>query len=135
MKVYPEKIKITPPYITFKLKEIPCGVSFSQKKKDKQNKILETRKKDMLTKSNTGRMSQLSMVTAVESRLDTERVNVKIVLPDGSKKTKWNVSVEAGREFAYNYWMKNHNISNKVDDYEVIFAKPQKIAEEARLSI
>ena len=51
------------------------------------------------------------------------------------KKTKWNVSVEAGREFAYNYWMKNHNISNKVDDYEVIFAKPKKIAEEARLSI
>ena len=89
----------------------------------------------MLTKSNTGRMSQLSMVTAVESKLDTERVNVKIVLPDGSKKTKWNVSVEAGREFAYNYWMKNHNISNKVDDYEVIFAKPKKIAEEARLSI
>ncbi len=47
MKVYPEKIKIIPPYITFKLKEIPCGVSFSQKKKDKQDKILETRKQEI----------------------------------------------------------------------------------------
>ena len=135
MKVYPEEIIVKPPYITFKLKEIPCGVSFSQKKKDKQDKILETRKQDMLTKSNTGRMSQLSMVSIVESKLDTKRVNVKIVLPDRKSKAKYNVSVEAGRDWAYYYWMKNHNISNKVDDYEVIFAKPKKITEEARLSI
>ena len=74
MRVYPERIKIIPSYITFKLKEIPCGVSFSQKKKDKQDKILETRKQDMLTKSNTGRMSQLSMVSIVESKLDTNLI-------------------------------------------------------------
>ena len=100
-------VKVKPACLEFKLKEIPSGVSFSHVKELRQQKILETPKSQMHTKSNSpGVMSQLAFVTFLEEYFKLKTFSYKIFLPDGRFKTGWNkTSEELGSEI-YNFKLK-----------------------------
>ena len=100
-------VKVKPACLEFKLKEIPSGVSFSHVKELRQQKILETPKSQMHTKSNSpGVMSQLAFVTFLEEYFKLKTFSYKIFLPDGRFKTGWNKTSEELRSEIYNFKLK-----------------------------
>jgi len=123
MKKIAEKkvVIVKPARLEFKLKEIPSGVSFSHEKKLRQQKILETPKCEMNTKSNSpGVMSQLAFVTFLEEYFQIKTFSYKIFLPDGRFKTGWNKTSEKLRSEIYNFKLKKG--VKKVSNLKVLVA-------------
>lgn len=102
-------VEVKPACLEFKLKEIPSGVSFSHEKELRQQKILETPKSQMHTKSNSpGVMSQLAFVTFLEEYFKLKTFSYEIFLPDELSlyKTGLNKTAEELRSEIYNFKLK-----------------------------